>query len=239
MPAQTSEQSSEYAQRRSHRLPHRWSALRARSSRRYVTVAPVLLAIAVGALLAGCGGVGATDTGGTATPNTSAPTRTAGPLVIATDHSIYSPTEAIHVTVTNQLSEAIYAFDTQASCSVLSLQISQNGQWVHANTARCPLGRVARPVQIAPGASYTATITAGYAGIPSSAGSYFTPGQYRLVLSYYTKSPASGASQPTLTYSATLTVVGPIPSPAPQGTAHPAGTVSSGTIVPAGTTTAK
>jgi len=239
MPTPLPSQVSQRTPRRTH--PQTLQPMRAvspvRPMQRYGVVAPALLAIALGALLAGCGGVGADSTAsGTATPNTSAPTSTAGPIVIASDHSTYSPTDALHITITNQLSAAIYAFDTQASCSVLSLQVSQGGQWVPADVARCPLGRAAHPVAIAPGVAYTATITAGTKGLPS-ANDYFTPGQYRLVLSYYTASPTTGgASNPTHTYSATLTVVGPVPTPTPVGTTRPEGTVgaSGGTIIPGG-----
>jgi len=222
------------------RPTHPWRALSARLARHNLSVAPALLVVALGALLAACGAAGgdsgATGATGSPTPNTSAPTSTPGPIVIASDHSTYSPTEAMRITVTNQLSAPIYAFDTQSGCSILNLQISHGGQWVPANAAHCPLGRAAQPVAIAPGATYTATITANTQGLPGSGASYFTPGQYRFALNYYTKSPASGdASHSTVTYSATLTVVGPVPNATPV---HPAGTVvGRGTISPGGTIT--
>jgi len=207
-----------------------------RHVRRASALAPALLLVALGALLAGCGAVGAeSGASGSPTANTSAPTTTAGPIVIASDHSTYSPTEALRITVTNQLSAPIYAFDTQTSCSILGLQISHGSQWVASDAAHCPLGRAARSVEIAPGATYTATISAATQGLPGSGVRYFTPGQYRFVLNYYTKSPASGGvGNPTTTYSATLTVVGPVPS----ATAQAGGTVvTRGTILPGGTIT--
>lgn len=188
-----------------------------------------LLPLALAALVAACGGQGATDdpVNGATPVNTSVPTRTAGPIVIATDHSVYTPTEAFHVTITNQMSVAIYGFDSQASCSILGLQIEQGSQWIQTTVAHCPLGRATQSVRIAPGATYTATITAGYPGLTSS---YFTPGAYRLTLYYSTTSPTGGAiTHPLMMYSQTLTVVGPIPTQTAVG----AGSTGSkqGTIV--------
>lgn len=171
--------------------------------------APLLLALA----LAGCGNL----TGGTSV-NTSAATLTTGPITIATDHSAYAPTDAMQITIQNNQPAAIYAYDTQASCSVLTLEVQKNGQWVASNALHCPLGRAAMAVKIAPGAKYTASVGARVMSIGQSAS--LPAGTYRLALSYY-DAPLSGASNaPTATtiYSATLTVSGTVP---PSGGAIP------------------
>lgn len=156
--------------------------------------------------LAGCG----SSTGGTAV-NTSAATLTTGPVTIATDHSSYAPTDTIKVTIQNHLTKAIYAYDTQASCTILSLQVQQGGQWVASNALHCPLGRVALAVKIEPGGTYTASLGAHLMSIGQR--NTLPEGTYRLVLNYY-DAPLSGATQaPTATMvpSATLTVSGSVP----------------------------
>ncbi|HEU0028485.1 MAG TPA: hypothetical protein VFQ25_15335 [Ktedonobacterales bacterium] len=164
--------------------------------------AAILLALA----LAGCGDLRA----GSAV-NTSESTITTGPVTIATDHSAYAPTDTMNVTIVNHLAQAIYAVDTQASCSILSLEVQQAGQWGSSDALHCPLGRAAMIVKIEPGATYTVSVGAGVMSIGKS---HALPnGAYRLVLRYYT-TPPSGATQPTATAinSATLTVNGSVPS---------------------------
>lgn len=140
-------------------------------------------------LIAGCGQV--TGTGGdgsagaanattTTTPQGSAMTTAGTTVVITTDHSVYTPDGTVQVSVTNHLSESIFAQDTQASCSILGLQIQQGAEWKPSSASRCPLGRMAKSVEIAPGATYTAAITAGD-GVTAAT---FPTGTYRLVLSY-------------------------------------------------------
>ena len=164
--------------------------------------APLLLALA----LAGCGNL----TGGTSV-NTSAATLTTGPITIATDHSAYAPTDTMKITIQNNLTTAIYAYDTQASCSILTLEVQQSGQWVASNALHCPLGRAAMAVKIEPGGKYTTSIGARVMSIGQS---HSVPeGTYRLALNYY-DAPLSGASKaPTATtiYSATLTISGTVP----------------------------
>jgi len=162
--------------------------------------APLLLA------LTGCGNL----TGGTSV-NTSAATLTTGPITIATDHSAYAPTDTMKITIQNNLTIAIYAYDTRASCSILTLEVQQSGQWVASNALHCPLGRAAMAVKIEPGGTYTANIGARIMSIGQSHS--LPEGTYRLALTYF-DAPLSGASKaPTSTtiYSATLTVSGTVP----------------------------
>ena len=169
--------------------------------RHWLLGAAMLLALA----LAGCGDLSA-GTGA----NTSAPTATTGPVTIATDHSAYAPADTMKVTIVNHLAQAIYAFDTQASCSILSLEVQQAGKWAGSSALHCPLGRAAMMVKIEPGATYTASLGARVTSIGKN---HALPnGSYRLVLRYYTSLP-SGANQVAATTinSATLTVSGSVP----------------------------
>src|SRR5947209_1869414 len=75
------------------------------------------------------GSSGSVSPTGRSTTNTSPGTRTNGPVIIMTDHSVYQPTEWVSITVRNTLSTPIYAFDTKASCSILDLQVQSGQTW--------------------------------------------------------------------------------------------------------------
>ena len=157
-----------------------------------------LALVTLALLLAGCTNTVA-DTGAAATP-----TVPASGITITTDRVQYTSTERLNVTVTNHSSADIYAYDTQAGCSILSLEQLVNGQWGALQTpvARCPLGRPAMPVRVAAGATYHASIGAGY--LNPNVGS-FPVGTYRLAL-HYSPSPTLEAGGTTV-YSAPFTVV--------------------------------
>jgi hypothetical protein len=141
--------------------------------------------------------------GGSTGNNTSPGTRAGATVMIATDHSMYKPTNDIHVTVTNMLQIPIYTFDTRASCSILGLQTLVKGTWVYSNAARCLLGRHAVLVKIDAGKTYSATISPGVSG---SNQAVFPTGTYRLVLSYVTE--ASSSAHRTTIYAESLEVTG-------------------------------
>ena len=149
--------------------------------------------------------VGCSPAGGGSADNPG--TMTSGPVSIATDHTTYAPTEGMQVTIKNQLSMDIYAFDTRASCTILGLEQQNGGAWQGSQASRCPLGRRALPVKIGSGQVYTATIRPG-SGL-GAANAAFPDGTYRLVLTY-ASSPAEliHTSGSTTIYSATLTVAG-------------------------------
>lgn len=156
------------------------------------------------ALLAGCGATSVTSPP-PVQANTSAPTVTSGPIVIGTDHSVYAPNGTIQVTVTNYLTVPFTAYDTRATCSIFSLQMMQSdGTWVNSNVARCPLGRPALAVVLAPNATKIYTITAGYAGLDSK--TVFPVGTYRLMLDFTTSKPATPNSPMSQAVSQTFTV---------------------------------
>ncbi len=77
------------------------------------------------------------------------PTQSSGPVVISTDHTNYLPGDVVQVTITNNTANTVYALDTQASCSILSLEINPGQNWQQASVAHCYLGRPAMFVQIA------------------------------------------------------------------------------------------
>lgn len=117
----------------------------------------------------------------------ASPAAGGGSIRVTTNRADYAPDDAIAVTVRNTLSTAIYALDTQASCSILSLQQQVNGSWQLSQVAPCPQKRPARPIKIDAGAAYTATITAGYPGMQQRP---FPLGSYRLALTYATSPDA-------------------------------------------------
>lgn len=141
----------------------------------------------LGVVLVGC----AANGGNTGTNPTSTPSG-AGSVVVSTDRATYAPADAIMVTVRNGLSRPIYAMDTQASCSIVSLQYQVGGAWQASQMAQCPQKRPARPIKIDAGATYTATITAGYPGLQQL---NFPTGSYRLVLAYTTSPSAIPSTQ--------------------------------------------
>lgn len=160
------------------------------------------LGIAMAVLLAGCG---ATAVGsGCQSAASSAPTINQGLVTIATDHSTYIATSNIAVTVTNKTSNPIYAFNHQASCTVLALQQQVKGEWVAANkyTASCATGAVTALVELAPNQPYTATIHAGYLRPVA-----WPAGTYRLALTYFTSRADAARGSGTTIYSQALTTV--------------------------------
>ncbi len=154
-------------------------------------------------LLTACGNASGADSSNT---NTSSGTQTSGPVSIATNHSVYGPTDPIQVTVLNKLSTPIYALDTQASCSILGLEVQVNAAWQASSVARCPLGRPAMVVKLAVGKADTITIQAGS---PLMKKATFPSGTYRLLLNYSTTDSGSSIlSNSTSVYSMPFAVSG-------------------------------
>lgn len=164
-----------------------------RLQKRYLGMAILFLICVLGTVTA-CGASSAQD---------SPPTSSGWPITIATNHAQYAGSDEIDLTVTNHATYAIYALDTQASCSILSLQVLVQGQWQDSSAAPCAMLRVAAPVKIDAGGSYTARIRAS---LLSKSAESFPAGVYRLALTYFPGPDSrSGA---TTTYSAQLTVTG-------------------------------
>ncbi len=150
--------------------------------------------------LAACSSVSGLD----GSSNNSPSTDTGGPVSISTDHAQYDARDSIQVTVTNHTQQAIYAWDTKASCSILDLEVQNGGDWEPSSQAQCAIKRAAMSVKIEPGATYSATIRAGM--LPNS-NAAFPGGSYRLTLAYG-ESPTAAASAATIVYSALLTITG-------------------------------
>ena len=122
-------------------------------------------------VLAACSGGNTTDNG----------TRTKGPIIITTDHATYTTTAPIKFSVINQTKSAIYAFDTQSNCTILELEIQMNGQWEPSDDVACQTGKLPVRITIAPGQTYTGTISVSASKGKSAA---LPPGTYRLALFY-------------------------------------------------------
>lgn len=190
--------------------------------------------VSLACILVACG---ATTVAGVAAAN---PATTSGTtVIITTDHTRYAPTDVIGVTITNTLATPIWAFNHQASCTVLSLELQTTSGWQdiaspNARIAGCPLGAATMAVRIVPGATLTGRVMAGYLRQGDAA---FAPGAYRLVLRYYANQPTiPAATTPILITSAIVTVdlhqtAQPTPTLPPAGTA----VTGSGTVLPAGT----
>jgi hypothetical protein len=166
--------------------------------------------------LAACSSVSSSD----GSSNTSPSTDTGGPVSISTDHAQYGANDSMQVMVTNHTQQAIYAWDTKASCSILDLEVQNGGDWQPSSQARCAIKRAAMSVEIAPGAAYNATIRAGM--VPNS-NAQFPGGSYRLTLAYG-GSPTEAASAATIVYSALLTITG---APSTGGGGAPGATPAS------------
>lgn len=160
----------------SYKMPHRWYMMCQEDYmlRRFIRL------IGLSLLLVGCEPMSNTN------PATTSTVPPGSGVAISTDHTTYTPSDTIAVTVHNLLSTPIYAMDTMSSCSILSLQYQVNGAWQPSQVAHCPMGRPARLVKIEAGGNYTASITAGYPGWSQLT---FPTGRYRLVL-LYTASPS-------------------------------------------------
>lgn len=154
-------------------------------------------------LLCSCG-----SSGSSGRDSSNQGTSTSGPVSIGTDNKTYAPTDTIKVSVTNKMQKSIFSYDTRASCTILGLQIQMNGTWQDTQVARCSLGRPAVAVEIAATKVYTATISAGAQGVSQAT---FSPGTYRLLLTYSTSPTPLSQQNPqntTTIYSATFAVTG-------------------------------
>lgn len=185
-----------------------------------LSVGGVAILLLATMLLAGCGHLtNAEGASAAGTPNTSAPTITSGPVTIGTDHSAYNGADIMKVTITNHLTSVIYAYDSQASCSIVSLQVKQNGQWIASNALPCMMGRVTMRVEIKAGEAYTFNV----GGASQLGGGHgLADGTYRLVLRYFASLPGTEKT-PALNEvdSAALTIshnIAPSNTPAPVGT---------------------
>ena len=199
---------------------------------------PILHKISIGTIillfLSGCG---STPLGDVAAQNTSPATTSSGPVVITTDHAVYAPTDLLHVTIMNGLTQPLYAYDHQASCSLLTMEQQVQGSWQPLVTplAGCAIKSPTRLVQIASHATYQGTITAGYL---RQGEANFPAGQYRLRFTYQLTATQEISPAPTESsaFSATLTIdpaTPPQPLPTQPAPGTGSGTAITGTAVTA------
>lgn len=150
-----------------------------------VSLCAVVLLPAV--LLTGCGArtTGAVPTASTPATTVTLPVGTPGKestpvtgVTIATDKSVYAPTDTIRATAANHLGTSIFATSGKANCGIFEVQVKTTQGWQVASIAPCVPVRASEPVQIAPGATLAASITA-----TTNAGA-FPAGTYRLALSF-------------------------------------------------------
>jgi hypothetical protein len=193
--------------------------------------------------LVGCGLTTSASSGATTQPasslpvNTSPGTTTSGPVVIATDHSVYAPTDVMHITITNHLTSTIYAYDHQASCSIVRLEVQQGSAWqaVPSTIAGCPIERPTIAVAITPGTEYQADVRAGY---ERQGDQSFSQGTYRVAFAYSDGPLQDAVVAPNMIiYSSSLTVNNQYqPQPIPTAPSGGVGTATVGTVEPVGTT---
>lgn len=132
----------------------------------------------------------ATPTTGLPTPGRNTPTVTSGTSVtIATDSQSYRTGDTIYVSITNHLRTPVYAVGGKVNCTVVEAEMKTGQGWQKASIAPCGDAEMRDLVQIAPGATRTVTLAA--AGAVA-----FSPGTYRLALSYSTYSIPPQMSAP-------------------------------------------
>jgi hypothetical protein len=164
---------------------------------RYVTITPVALLLAAMLVLVGCGvsqtppagdvtapptipTTHTTPTTGLPTPGKGTPTMTN--VTVVTDQQSYQSGAVIHVTITNHLSKPVFTSNGKLNCTMVEAQMKTTQGWQKATIAPCADADMRDIIEIAPGATRSVTL----ATTPTTAGAAFTPGTYRLALSYST-----------------------------------------------------
>jgi len=120
-------------------------------------------------------------------------------VTLTFDKPHYTVRDTIQVTIHNSLSASIYVMDHGTSCTVARLQRWVNGAW--ANTAECPLMSPTRFVPAQAGATVVDLVPGA---LQVKAGPW-TPGTYRIMLSYLTQ-PDGAQAMPTLVTSASFAI---------------------------------
>ena len=142
-------------------------------------------------LLSACG-VSTTSTGGAAQgTGTASSTMTPGGTNVSTtptdavaltpDHSTYTASSTIVVTVTNNRDTSIFTFDHQTSCTILVLQRQDASGW--KNVGGCAMGIATRRVEIKAGETMKIALAPGAGQIhatPWAAGTYRATVHYTL-----------------------------------------------------------
>ena len=99
-------------------------------------------------------------------------------VVLSIDHTSYTPSSTINVTLINHRSTSIFTFDHQTSCTILTLQRQTTNGWVA--TGGCALGRMTQR-------SKSSRTHMQIALAPGAGQMHATPwpaGTYRVILNY-------------------------------------------------------
>ena len=115
-------------------------------------------------------------------------------VTLTPDHSSYSASSTITVSVTNHRDTSIFTFDHQTSCTILTLQRQTSSGW--QNVGGCALGRATQRVEIKAGETMTITLA------PSAGQIRATPwptGTCRAALHYVPPGQNAGAAGTTVT----------------------------------------
>jgi hypothetical protein len=155
---------------------------------RYVLQRLVLVAlIGVGTLVTGCGQPVGSPSSLPASPSSPATTSIPGPSVQPTigqvtltlDKQHYARGETITVTIQNELSQAIWVTDHKTSCTILTAEHLQDGQWQAVGDCR-----LMTPTLLVPVPDHSATTEQLAVPQASSAGGGWPSGTYRVTLTY-------------------------------------------------------
>jgi hypothetical protein len=113
-----------------------------------------------------------------ATPGASSQV-VSGQVTLTLDRQQYTAGDIITVTIHNGLSQTIWATDHQTSCTVLTAEHLQDGQWVAVGNCR-----LQTPTLLVPLPDHSATTVQLAVPQASSSGSGWPAGTYRVTLLY-------------------------------------------------------
>lgn len=184
------------------RLVRTWLSAR---WRRWGRPAPLALCLLGCLLLAACGVSTATGRDGqlasihttpspALTPSTSPTSSPAHGVTLAVARPTYSRSSTITVTLTNGSAGAIYAYDHQTSCTILSLQRQASSGW--QTVGECALGVLTRQIEIRAGETMKIALAPGAGTIRAAP---WPAGTYRAILRYTLDGKATGAGNTVTT----------------------------------------
>ena len=114
-------------------------------------------------------------------------------VTLTPDHSSYSASSTITVSVTNHRDTSIFTFDHQTSCTILSLQRQAASGW--QNVGGCAMGIAMRRVEIKAGETMKIALSPGAGQIHATP---WPAGTYQAVLRYTLSGQSVGAAGVTV-----------------------------------------
>lgn len=130
-------------------------------------------------------------------------TRMNGPLTIATDHTVYAPTDVVVVAITNHVQPESVVKARSTYCPYVAMQQLQGSTWEPVDicfpedTAEAPIGP--RPLDLGPEQSYTIHLVDRTVSTTPTRRPFPT-GTFRLVVTYQ-PAVAGGFGSQTVAYS--------------------------------------